>query len=439
MKSNTITKKPLLLALITFTIMVFTSCQETVISLEERLETLPDAEVTEMEGDSMFVSSYKILLEQPLDHNNPAGITFPQKIYLSHIDSTLPVVVVTEGYAARRNRPVELTRLLNCNQIIIEHRYFGESVPDSIDWQYMNTEQAANDHHRVIELFKRAYPGEWVTTGVSKGGQTVMYHSFYFPDDVDIRVPYVAPLNFSEQDPRIYDFLRNVGTEECRQKIHDFQAMILKDKDIYFSMFQEYTTDRGYAFTRVTEEEAFEYSVLEYSFAFWQHGRWECDDIPDSTYTEQEIFRHFSQVGGFNYFSDQGIKRFEPFFYQALTEIGYYGYDFSEFEGMLEEVTNPVFTFSAPRGVELNFNYQLMQDVKSYIQNRANNFIFVYGETDTWSATAVELIGMTNSLKIVKPGGAHNTRIENLPVDLKEQVITTLEDWLELEIDRSRI
>lgn len=418
--------------------LLFVSCESRILSLQERLETLPDAEVTGIEGDSMFASSFKILLEQPLDHKNPQGVTFPQKIYLSHVDSTLPVVLVTEGYNASGNRPTEITRLLNCNQIVVEHRYFGESVPDSIDWQFLTTEQAANDHHRIITLFKKVYPGEWITTGISKGGQTVMYHSYFFPEDVDVRVPYVAPLNFSEEDPRIYEFLKNVGTGECRQKIHDFQAMILADREFHFPMFREYSSDKGLTFTRISEEEAFEYSVLEYSFSFWQWG-WDCNEIPDADSPDSTLFQHFSMVSGFEYFADIGIEMYVPFFYQALTEIGYYGYDLSEFEGLLRSVTNPIFTFSAPQNTELVYNYDLMQDVDQYIRNIACNFIFIYGETDTWSATAVELTGSTNSIKIVKPGGSHRTRIRNLPEEQKETVISALEHWLEIEIDRSRI
>ncbi len=438
MKSQITAKNRILIVCFMLCATLLVSCQSRILSLQERLDTLPDSEVTAVEGDSMFVSSYKILLEQPLDHQDPQSATFPQKIYLSHVDSTLPVVLVTEGYNARGNRPTEITRLLNCNQIVVEHRYFGESVPDSVDWQYLTIEQAANDHHRIIELFKKVYPGEWITTGISKGGQTVMYHSYFFPEDVDVRIPYVAPLNFSEEDTRIYEFLNSVGTEECRQKIHDFQELILEGRDIYFPMFREFSASRGLSFTRLSEEEAFEYSVLEYSFSFWQWG-WSCDEIPESDSPDSILFDHFSRVSGFDYFADIGIATYEPFFYQALTEIGYYGYDFSEFDGLLQSVTNTTFTFSAPQNVELVYNYDLMQGVDHYIRHSACNFIFIYGETDTWSATAAELTGGTNSIKIVKPGGSHRTRIRNLPEDQKETVISTLENWLEVEIDRSRI
>ena len=44
-----------------------------------------------------------------------------------------------------------LTNLLDANQIMVEHRYFGKSVPDSLDWNYLNIKQSAADHHRIAD------------------------------------------------------------------------------------------------------------------------------------------------------------------------------------------------------------------------------------------------------------------------------------------------
>jgi len=171
--------------------------------------------------------------------------------------------------------------------------------------------------------------------------------------------------------------------------------------------------------------------VLEYDFAFWQMGNTECEEIiidsePDS------VFDQFFSISNIGYFSDQGIKGLEPFFYQALTEIGYYGYRFDVFGDQLQYVTDsemPDFTFSAPEGVELVYDYELMKQVDEYVRD-ADNFIFIYGMQDTWSATGVQLGGNSNSLKIMKEGGDHRTRIRNLPEEQRELVLTTIHDWL---------
>lgn len=402
-------------------------------SLDERLNSLEAESIDTIEVDtSVFKQAFEIHLLQPVDHNDPDGEKLSQRIYLSYAGAEKPVVLVTEGYGAGRNYTTELADYLECNQIIAEHRYFGESVPYTLDWEYLNTFQAASDHHRIIQLFSEMFSGKWITTGISKGGQTVMYHSYYYPDDADIRVPYVAPLNFGPEDPRIFTFLDTVGSDFCRERVLEAQRHILDNREVYYPMMLEKADSAGMTFNRIGgPEKAFEYAVLEYDFAYWQWGNTSCDEIildaePDS------VFDQFFSISDISYFSDQGIKTFEPFFYQALTEIGYYGYRFDLFGDQLHYVSDsdmPDFTFSAPEGVELIYDYDLMKQVDEYVRD-ADNFIFIYGMQDTWSATGVQLSGNSNSLKIVKKGGDHRTRIRNLPEEQREMVLTTINEWI---------
>ncbi len=413
--------------------LALVSCETRVMTLEERLATLDVVSIDSINADtSLFSKAYEIHLIQPVDHNNPDGPKFSQRLYLSFAGADRPVVVVTEGYSARRNYKTELAGYLNSNQIIIEHRYFGESVPEDLDWKYMNTFQAASDHHRIIELFKTVFRDKWITTGISKGGQTVMFHSYYYPDDADIRVPYVAPLNFGPEDPRIYNFLDTVGSDYCRERIYAVQKHILQNREVYYPMMVEKAEQEGMTFKRVGgPERAYEYSVLEYDFAYWQWGRTPCEDIILEG-SPEEIFSQFFRISGLDYFSDQGIKGFEPFFYQALTEIGYYGYQFEKFGDLLmyaADSDNPDFLFSAPAGEELVYNYEFGKKVDEYVRD-ADNFIFIYGMQDTWSATGVELSGESNSIKILKRGGDHITRINNLSEADRDLVLSTLNEWL---------
>ena len=409
------------------------SCNNIPLTLEERLATLDIERIDTLLPDtSVFSEAYEIHLMQAVDHNNPDGDQFPQKIYLSFVGVDKPVVLVTEGYSANSNYTTELARYLNCNQIIVEHRFFGESVPDDLNWKYMNTYQAASDHHRIIELFSEVFKSKWITTGISKGGQTVMFHSYYYPDDADIRVPYVAPLNFGPEDPRIYDFLDTVGSEYCRDRVFEVQKLILKNRDIYYPMMLDEAGKMGYTFNRIGGPEvAFEYTVLEYDFAYWQWGRTPCEDIILEGDPEN-IYSQFFRISGLDYFSDTGIREYEPFFYQAMTEIGYYGYDFEKFGDLLQYAVDgeePEFTFSAPEGVELEYDYDLMKKVDEYVRD-ADNFMYIYGMQDTWSATSVRLGDNTNSVKILKRDGDHTTRIRNLPAEQQEMALSTLKRWL---------
>jgi hypothetical protein len=78
-----------------------------------------------------------------------------------------------------------------------------------------------------------------------------------------------------------------------------------------------------------------------------------------------------------------------------------------------------------------------MKRVDKFLKNEGNRMIFLYGGYDPWSATAfVPAEGKTDVLKIVKPRGAHTTRIRNLPVDQRKMVLDTLEKWLEVKVIR---
>lgn len=403
--------------------------------LKKNLESLPGIlNVEIIQPDSEYNEAYKIFIEQPIDHNHPEGKKFRQKFYLSHKDVSLPMVIELDGYNIDYNRENELSSILKCNKIVVEHRYFGESKPDSLDWNYLTIEQAANDHHKIIETLKKIYDKQWITTGISKGGQTTYIHKYYFPDDADASVCYVAPLNLAPEDPRIYHFLDNVGTKECRDKMVAFQREVLKREDELIPMFIEDTKKSGYNYSIGDYEFIFEYVVLEYGFAFWQWQYTKCSQIPDTTASNDDLFEHLKTGSSFSYFSDQEIESNLPFIYQAYTQMGYYGYDISNFKDLLKEVKEPTSRIFLPDYMKPVYDCCIMQEINTWIQKHGNNMIFIYGEIDSWSATAVELTGETNAIKMVKPGGNHRTRIKSFNEKDQEYIINTIEDWIGYEV-----
>ena len=403
--------------------------------LKSRIESLPGIiSVEQIEPDSEYTEAFKIFIEQPVDHKNPDGEKFRQKFYLSHKDDSLPMVIELDGYNIDFNRPNELASILNCNRIVVEHRYFGESIPEDLDWKYLTIEQAANDHHQIIETMKKIYDDKWITTGISKGGQTTYIHKYFFPDDADASVCYVAPLNLAPEDPRIYHFLDNVGTEECRNKMVQFQREVLKRADELLPMFLEDTKNSGYTYSLGNDRFIFEFVVLEYGFAFWQWQYTNCEQIPDTTASNEDLFEHLKMGSSFSYFSDKEIKSNLPFVYQAYSQMGYYGYDISNFKDLLTEVKEPTSRIFLPKDLNPEYDCCAMQKINTWIQKHGNNMIFIYGEIDAWSATAVELTGETNSIKMIKTGGNHRTRINSFNEEDRTFIIKTLEEWLDYKI-----
>jgi hypothetical protein len=421
--------KKLLLSGILLVVILF-RLQGTV-RLDDFLDNIHASEIRALEGESIYDTILEVWIEQPLDHRNPEGKKFYQRIYISHIDPSRPVVLVTAGYDARYYYTSEIASELRCNQIMVEHRYFGQSKPDSLDWNYLDTWQAASDHHRIVSMFRTLYPGKWISTGISKGGQCVIYHSYYYPDDVDVRVPYVAPLNYTVEDERIYSFLDQVGRKNVRKKVYKFQKMALKNQERYLPAFREFSENQGFTYDIAGGvEKAYEYCVLEYDFAFWQWGYVPAGEIPGRGARPGKVIENMNRVAGFDYFDDAFIVENRPFFYQALTEMGYYGYDLDKFREYLRHVDNPLFTFTVPSAAELPFDTELSPDVGRYLASEGDNFVFIYGEYDTWSATAVTTTGDSNSRIFIKEHGSHRTRINNMPETQKEEIYRTIEEYL---------
>lgn len=401
--------------------------------LMERLKLLPEVEVHEKEAADGFKQHFEIFLTMPLDHQNPDAGTFRQRLLLSHLDFQRPLVFVTEGYWIFAEQRYELSRLLNANQLRLEHRFYGKSRPDSLDWQYLNIRQAAEDQHMVRELFKKIYPSKWITTGSSKGGQTALFYRYFYPDDVDATVAYVAPIPLAAADRRLDEFLATVGDAGCRQKIKDFQRMTLKHRAELRPLLQQWAVDNDESFG-IGLDAVLEYAALEYSFSFWQGTPGNCDGIPEGDASAAEIFEHLTDVVGLSLYSDAGIQRYSTFFYQAYTELGYYDFVDDHLKDLLVAVPEPDNTFFAPKGVPLNYNGALMQKIHHWLVNEGDNILYIYGEQDTWSGAAVTPSASTNAVKMVKEGGWHATRIVAFDGAELDKIYRTLEEWLGFKV-----
>jgi hypothetical protein len=335
------------------------------------------------------------------------------------------------------NYPSELTRLLDANQIAIEHRFFGNSRPDSMDYQYLNLEQATADLHYINTLFRTIYKGKWLSTGISKGGATTIFYRYFYPDDVDVSVPYVAPINKAFEDERIYHFLDTVGSADCRDKIQSIQYRMLENRDKVLPILEEHSKKENLTFTYLTFEEAFEYAVLEYPFSFWQYGS-RCDRIPDEDTPLDKTIDYFFSVSEIGFFSDGQIERYGPHYYQSAAEMGYYGYETEDFAGLLQALPmtpHPHATF-VPYKMEVNFNGALLEDVHEWLESEGNQIIYIYGGSDTWSATAVPPSDKVDAMWFMLKDKNHGTaNIRNMNKAERMKLISALERWLEMEIE----
>lgn len=391
-------------------------------------EIFPDAKITSIETNDHFKSAYQIVLKQLLDHNNPDAGTFEQYMYLSHVDETEPMVLVTEGYGAR-NRTYELSKYLNANQLIVEYRFYGKSRPRPMPWEYLMNDQAIEDYHDLNVRLRKLYTGKWVSTGISKGGETVLIYKSKYPNDVDAAVPYVAPLINTTEDPRTQEHIDSIGEDDCRDAIAEFQKIVLMNRDSVIMEAKNYAEEKGMKFTEVPMEEALEYAVLEFPFSFWQWGG-DCDLMHKASSNAKEQFEYLNKVVGISFYSDATFDRLLPSYYQHLVELGYYGFDTMNLGHMINHVTDLTNRRFGPKDVVMNYNPEYIKKVRDYAENQGNGILYIYGEYDTWGACAPTPNASLNALKMVLKGGSHATRISSFNKEDREKIYNKLDEWL---------
>ena len=406
-------------------------------TLQEKLKTISlITEIKPLESKE-FAEKYVTYFTQPLDHDRPELGSFRQRVIISHIGFDRPTVIVTEGYGAGyalspRYRE-ELSNMFNTNMVFVEYRYFLESTPNPRDWQYLTAESSADDLHAVRQALKDIYPNKWIATGISKGGQTAMLYRTFYPNDVDITVPYVGPLCYGVEDGRHEPFLRQVGTEDERRKIEDFQLEVLKRKTTLLPRFEKHCQEKKYEFNASTEE-IYDYSVLEYSFAFWQWGT-PVSTIPANNASDDEIYKHFMAISEPSYFAKGGGN--ESFFVQAARELGYYGYDIRPFKKYLSITSSKGYLkklMLPDDAKDIKFDKTLSKKITKFLKKNDPKMIFVYGEIDPWSAAATTWLNTDKKENVhifVEPRGSHLARINTLPEEMKQKAISILKKWLE--------
>lgn len=415
-------------------LLVIVSANASNKELYQKLCTLKGVITVDSLPSDYSTEKYVVTIRQPLDHKHPEKGSFTQRVVISHEGFDRPTVLVTEGYggdyALNPRYRDELAGLFHTNTVFVEHRYFSGSVPDTVDWQYLTAPNSASDLHLITTLFKQIYPQKWISTGISKGGQTALIYRAFFPNDVDITVPYVAPVSRSAEDGRHEPFLNVVGDKKTRQAILSFQREVLKRRGEIIPLMEKFCMEKQLSF-RISMNEVLDYCVLEYSFAFWQWGT-PASQIPANSATTEVLFKHLTEISGPDYFATG--QPTQAFFIQAARELGYYGYDIEPFKDLLfiRTAKDYLQRIMLPEGITIQFQPELYKKLTNFIATSDPRLIFVYGEYDPWTSVGItKLDGKKNMFVAIQPKGSHRARINTLPDSLRDKVIKTINLWLE--------
>ncbi len=409
-----------------------------------RLQSIPGLSVV-LEQPSPFPGTrfFLLQLEQPADHERPQGERFQLRMTLLHRSVDAPMVLSTEGYMlAPRPWQAEPTALLGANQLSVEHRFMGTSVPASRDTRLLTIYQAASDSHRAVQAFKPLYPARWLSTGGSKGGVTAVYHRYFYPDDVDATLPYVAPSNHGLRDVRYVHFLAELGDADCRTKLEAFQQDVLLRRGELLPFVDALGTKWNTGFTVVGgPDRALEFSAVEASFYFWQYGTASaCASIPAAGAPAAETFAFLDDVVGVAFtYSDRFIAPFEYAYYQAATQLGWSRYPANHLRGLLRypgENTPDVYV-SFP--VTEPFDMRAMLRVEHWVRNHGKRMLFIYGENDPYSATAFSVREDNDAFRYFAPEGNHGASIGGLAEPERALVMERLFTWMGMSVPSAAV
>ncbi|MBO4855758.1 MAG: hypothetical protein J5511_00080 [Bacilli bacterium] len=445
-------------------------------TLQERLEKIKAiTDVKKLSSGSSFKSVYSFRFEQYIDHNNKSLGTFKQQVELGFNGFDVPNVYVSTGYTMfyennsnYDTNENEIAFLLKCNYVFVEHRYFDDSLPvdinynDTNTWQYLTTEQAAADAHEIVTQLKRALDGKWVSTGASKGGMTTELYSYYYPEDMDLYVPYVAPFCNSFADTRMIKFINEEAgnvqygetkAAQMRADILSFQIKMLEWRDTLAPTFYEYGLSQGANYSSyLTQDNLYDSCVLEFSIGFWQYYQdyttlKKCLAMEETTSSQLAN----KQTACLNYFigitSPQDVSinnEFTPYYIQAYQELGNYGYDFSYIRNALPEGVSLTVTPEEESMLmwKLVLNEsQLALPRKELMYSKINNmlatttkpFVIIYGSSDPWYAVRPDDVDRENISIYVNTKHPHGANISNFGSKVQREILTKIKTALGVE------
>ncbi|NMO18783.1 hypothetical protein HPC49_23600 [Pyxidicoccus fallax] len=415
-----------------------TAAEKTVAAPDDvltRLQSIPGLTVVVEQPSPIPDTRFFVLrLELPSDHARPQGERFHIWMTLLHRSVEAPMVLVTEGYMlGGPPSQAEPTALLGANQLVLEHRFLGGSRPASNDLRLLTIQQAAGDAHRVIQAFKPLYSGRWLTTGVSKGGMTAVYHRSFYPDDVDATVAYVAPNSHGTRDGRYVHFLEQVGDADCREKLKAFQRDVLRRREELLPFVEALGTRWNTGFEVVGgADRVLEFSAVETSFYFWQYGTQSaCATIPAPGAPAEEAFAFMDGVVGVAFtYGDRFLEFMGPAYYQPATQLGWPRFPTRHLRGLLRypgENTPDVY-LDFP--VTEPFDWTAMLRVEHWVWKHGERMLFIYGENDPWSATAFSVRERNDAFRFFVPGGNHGASILQLPEPERTRALERLFTWM---------
>ena len=441
MKKHTST----LFLLLIFLLPNFTNSQNSA----NQLKDLFGATNVEAVDSTVFKEYYLINVPQYIDHDNKSKGQFLQRVRIGIVNKNAINVMLTEGYDIPRMHmspdfKMEVTNLLTANQIIIEHRYFGASIPDSLTKKYLTYKQASADFHYIKEKLKSLLQNKWITTGVSKSGDAALAYRYYYPNDVAATLVYGISLTTVAEEPRIEKFFDSKRNTEQGKLINQAQLYLLEHKSTLLPLFQKIFEIEKQDLTPWDIEVLYDYGVLDLENSFWQYYKsmddfkrelkeviemetqrdeYKLVEIPANPEDRLVFFAAYSAIGNI-------VNKMKSHYYQAFSQGGYYGYNEKPFLPYLKLADYPLSIFA---GEKTTFDPEFRKKEKIWAETSMQNVILINGTNDPWSVCKIIPSTKKDNLVISVENANHSLRLEDLPSQQMAEVKSKLSKWLDIK------
>ncbi len=400
----------------------------------ELLMAIPGVEVVERFDSDTDGRFFEITYEVATDHDDPGGGSFPLYMTLIHRDRDAPMVYFTTGYSNYfYDYEVELSRIVGGNQLSVEKRFTGISIPEA-DWSKLNAAQVAADGHAIVQALGTIYGAAWLRTGASLGGEDAVYHHYYYPEDFAGVVSYVSPFVLGLADERFVKHFSDAVDADCQAELEALQVVMLSDfrMDLVAELELQVSAEE---LTRIgSHDAALQTMVLEMPWNLWQSvGISACAGLPSADDPElgaDELMTLLDDlVGGVGVVTDQALAGYQAYSYQAFTQLGRPALPLAHLAGLVDNDYVDLETGMGPEGVPLPFDPTFLPAVHDWVATQANDIIFVYGDLDPWSAGRIDASENPGVTTYHAPMGIHGTKIASLSADDEQAIEAEIAAW----------
>jgi hypothetical protein len=184
-------------------------------------------------------------------------------------------------------------------------------------------------------------------------------------------------------------------------------------------------------FNTVGIEKTLEFATEELPFIFWQYGsRANCSKIPTATATDDEVFKFFDDTAGMSDWTDSSMDAFLPYYYQSGNQLGYPLDDESYLADLLKFAGQDQPPAYLPPDVPVpTYSDAAMHDVQTWVSTEGHELLLVYGDSDPWSAGAIDIGSAKDSFRFFVVGGNHGSSVSALQAADKKVALDAISRW----------